>query len=104
MNKNEVFEKVKAVILNELDVKAEKVTLQAKLKEDLGADSIDAVQIIMALEDEFEIKLEDDNLEKISTVEDTLKRYEAYGWHVQSIDGHSENEIKEAFEKAKEKE
>ncbi len=72
MNKNEVFEKVKAVILNELDVKAEKVTLQAKLKEDLGADSIDAVQIIMALEDEFEIKLEDDNLEKISTVEDIV--------------------------------
>ena len=38
---------------------------------------------------------------EISTAEDTLKRYEAYGWHVQSIDGHSENEIKEAFEKAK---
>ena len=72
MNKNEVFEKVKAVILNELDVDAEKVTLQAKLKDDLGADSIDAVQIIMALEDEFEIKLEDDNLDKISTVEDIV--------------------------------
>lgn len=72
MNKNEVFEKVKAVILNELDVKAEKVTLDARLKEDLGADSIDAVQIIMALEDEFDIKLEDDNLEKIVKVEDIV--------------------------------
>ena len=73
MDKNQVFEKVKAVILEELDVNEAKVTMDAKLKEDLGADSIDAVQIIMALEDEFDIKLEDDNLEKISTVGDVVE-------------------------------
>ncbi len=73
MDKNQVFEKVKAVILDELDVAEAKVTMDAKLKEDLGADSIDAVQIIMALEDEFDIKLEDDNLEKISTVGDVVE-------------------------------
>ncbi len=73
MDKNQVFDKVKAVILDELDVAEAKVTMDAKLKEDLGADSIDAVQIIMALEDEFDIKLEDDNLEKISTVGDVVE-------------------------------
>ena len=73
MDKNQVFDKVKAVILDELDVAEAKVTMDAKLKEDLGADSIDAVQIIMALEDEFDIKLEDDNLEKITTVGDVVE-------------------------------
>ena len=73
MDKNQVFDKVKAVILDELEVAEAKVTMDTKLKEDLGADSIDAVQIIMALEDEFDIKLEDDNLEKISTVGDVVE-------------------------------
>ena len=72
MDKNQIFDKVKAVILEELDVAEAKVTLDAKLKEDLGADSIDAVQIIMALEDAFDIRLEDDNLEKITTVGDIV--------------------------------
>ncbi len=73
MNEKEVFEKVKAVILQELDLDESKVTMDARLKEDFGADSIDGVQIIMALEDEFGIKLEDESLEEIKTVGDIVK-------------------------------
>ena len=63
-----VFEKVKEIILEELNVTAEKVTLDANLKDDLGADSIDAVQIIMDLEDAFEIEIDTDNADAIATV------------------------------------
>ena len=64
----EVFNKVKDIIVQELNCDAEKVTLEASLKDDLGADSIDAVQIIMELEDAFGITIEEDNAESISTV------------------------------------
>lgn len=63
-----VFEKVKEIILEELNVTADKVTLDANLKDDLGADSIDAVQIIMDLEDAFEIEIDTDNADAIATV------------------------------------
>jgi acyl carrier protein len=63
-----VFEKVKEIILEELNVTADKVTLEANLKDDLGADSIDAVQIIMDLEDAFEIEIDTDNADAIATV------------------------------------
>lgn len=56
-----VFDKVKEIIIDELNVDAEKVTPEANLKEDLGADSIDAVQIIMDLEDAFDIEIDTDN-------------------------------------------
>ena len=63
-----VFEKVKEIILEELNVTADKVTLEANLKDDLGADSIDAVQIIMDLEDAFDIEIDTDNADAIATV------------------------------------
>jgi acyl carrier protein len=63
-----VFDKVKEIILEELNVTADKVTLDANLKDDLGADSIDAVQIIMDLEDAFEIEIDTDNADAIATV------------------------------------
>ncbi|MBO5712124.1 MAG: acyl carrier protein [Acholeplasmatales bacterium] len=63
-----VFDKVKEIILQELSVDAEKVTIDANLKEDLGADSIDAVQIIMDLEDTFGIEIDTDNADAIATV------------------------------------
>jgi acyl carrier protein len=63
-----VFDKVKEIILEELNVTADKVTLEANLKDDLGADSIDAVQIIMDLEDAFEIEIDTDNADAIATV------------------------------------
>ncbi|MBQ7641720.1 MAG: acyl carrier protein [Acholeplasmatales bacterium] len=64
----EIFEKIKAIIIDELNCAPEKVTMEAKLKDDLGADSIDAVQIIMDLEDTFGITIEEDNAEAIQTV------------------------------------
>ena len=64
----EIFEKVKKIIIDELNCAPEKVTMEAKLKDDLGADSIDAVQIIMDLEDTFGVTIEEDNAEAIQTV------------------------------------
>ena len=64
----EIFEKIKAIIIDELNCSPDKVTMDAKLKDDLGADSIDAIQIIMDLEDTFGISIEEDNADAIPTV------------------------------------
>ena len=68
----DVFEKIKDIIMNELNCKESAITLDAKLKDDLGADSIDAVQIIMDLEETFSIEIDDDNAENIQTVGDLV--------------------------------
>ena len=73
----DVFETVKKVIVDELSVDAAKVTMDSKLKEDLGADSIDAVQIIMDLEDEFGIEIDEDNAGGMETVGDVVKYIES---------------------------
>ena len=62
------FEKVKEIIVEELGVDAEEVTLEANLSDDLGADSLDAVELIMALEDEFDLKISDDAAQEFKTV------------------------------------
>lgn len=72
-----VFDKVKEIIIDELNVDADKVTLEANLKDDLGADSIDAVQIIMDLEDAFNIEIDTDNAEAISTVKNIVDYIES---------------------------
>lgn len=68
----DVFEKIKDIIMNELNCKESAITLDAKLKDDLGADSIDAVQIVMDLEETFNIEIDDDNAEGIQTVGDLV--------------------------------
>ena len=73
----DVFEKVKEIIVSELNVKPEQVTLEANLKEDLGADSIDAVQIIMDLEDEFGITVDEDQAQEMLTVKGVVDSIEA---------------------------
>ncbi|MGM9970808.1 MAG: acyl carrier protein [Anaeroplasmataceae bacterium] len=67
-----IFEKVKEIIVNELKVEADKVVPEATLKEDLGADSIDAVEVIMSLEDEFGISIDDEAAQNIKTVQDLV--------------------------------
>ena len=67
-----MFEKVKVIIVNELGVDEAKVTLEAKLSEDLGADSLDAVELIMAIEDEFGIEINDEAAQQISKVSDIV--------------------------------
>uniref|UniRef100_A0A7V4A0L0 Acyl carrier protein n=1 Tax=Thermus tengchongensis TaxID=1214928 RepID=A0A7V4A0L0_9DEIN len=72
MTEQEIFEKVKAVIVDKLSVEPEKVTLEARFIEDLGADSLDTVELIMGLEDEFGLEISDEDAEKIRTVKDAV--------------------------------
>ena len=63
-----VDERVKKIIAEQLGVEEEQVTLEAHFVEDLGADSLDTVELVMALEEEFEIEIPDEDAEKILTV------------------------------------
>ena len=67
-----VFEQVQAIIADNLNISKDKVTLNANLADDLGADSLDAVEIIMNLEESFNISIADDATEKIKTVKDLV--------------------------------
>ena len=67
------FERVKNVIVDQLSVDADEVTLEASFVDDLGADSLDVVELIMGLETEFDIEIPDKDAEKISTVGDAVE-------------------------------
>ena len=67
-----VFEKVKAIIVSEMNVEADKVTMDTLLVDDLGADSLDVVELLMTLEDEFGVAISDEEAVKIKTVGDIL--------------------------------
>ena len=68
-----VDERVKKIIAEQLGVEEEEVTLEAHFVEDLGADSLDTVELVMALEEEFEIEIPDEDAEKILTVGTALE-------------------------------
>jgi acyl carrier protein len=68
-----VEEKVKAIIAEQLGVKQEEVTPTASFIDDLGADSLDTVELVMALEEEFGVEIPDEDAEKITTVGDAIK-------------------------------
>ena len=65
--------KVKEIIINELGVEADKVTNEASFVEDLGADSLDTVELVMAFEEEFGIEIPDEDAEGLQTVGDAVK-------------------------------
>lgn len=67
-----MLEKVKAVIVEQLGVDEDQVTLDATFADDLGADSLDIVELIMAFEEEFGVEIPDDQAEKIKTVKDVV--------------------------------
>ncbi len=71
-----VFEKVKSILIDQLDVEEEKVTLEASIADDLGADSLDVVDLVMSLEEEFDLEIPDDQVENIKTVGDIVKYIE----------------------------
>ncbi len=68
-----IFEKVRGIICDQLELDEEVVTLDAVLLEDLGADSIDLADLVMTLEDEFDMEISDEELENIRTVADIVK-------------------------------
>ena len=63
-----VLEKVKAILAEQFDVEEDKITADTDLQEDLGADSLDVVDILMSIEDEFEVEVPDEEIENIKTV------------------------------------
>ncbi|MFR0880097.1 MAG: acyl carrier protein [Oscillospiraceae bacterium] len=67
-----VFEKVKSIIADQLDVEEEKVVAEASITEDLGADSLDMVDLVMSIEEEFDIEVPDEAVENIKTVGDVV--------------------------------
>ncbi|GAA0435581.1 MAG: acyl carrier protein [Bacillota bacterium] len=68
----DVFDRVKDIIVDRLDVEESKVTMEASFKEDLEADSLDVVELVMELEDEFDMTIADEEAEKINTVGDAV--------------------------------
>jgi len=69
MNKDEIFEKVQKIVVEQLEVASEEVKPEASFANDLGADSLDTVELVMAFEEAFEIDIPDEAAEKIETVQ-----------------------------------
>ena len=72
-----VLEKVKAILAEQFDVGEDKVTADTDLQEDLGADSLDVVDLLMSIEDEFGVEVPDDEIENIKTVGSLVSYIEA---------------------------
>ncbi|OGT54119.1 MAG: acyl carrier protein [Gammaproteobacteria bacterium RIFCSPHIGHO2_12_FULL_42_10] len=72
MNHNDIEVRVKKIVVEQLGVKPEEVTLDVSFVDDLGADSLDTVELVMALEEEFETEIPDEDAEKIITIKDAI--------------------------------
>ncbi len=73
-----IDEKVKSIIVEQLGVEEDEVTPTASFAEDLGADSLDQVELVMALEEEFNLEISDEEAEKIKTVQDAITYIQAH--------------------------
>ena len=71
-----VFVKIKDIILEQLDVEEDAVTMEASITEDLGADSLDVVDLVMSIEESFDVEIPDEEVENIKTVGDIVKYIE----------------------------
>jgi len=71
-----VFEKVREILVDQLDVEEDAVTMDASIIDDLGADSLDIVDLVMSLEEEFDTEIPDEEIENIKTVGDMVKYIE----------------------------
>ena len=72
-----VLEKVKAILSEQFEVEEDSITAETRISEDLGADSLDVVDLLMSLEDEFEVEVPDDEIENIKTVGELVKYIES---------------------------
>ena len=75
---NTIEARVKKIVVEQLGVKDEEVTNDASFVDDLGADSLDTVELVMALEEEFETEIPDDDAEKIVTIQDAINYVSAH--------------------------
>lgn len=71
-----VFDKIKDIIVEQLDVEEDAVTMEASITEDLGADSLDVVDLVMSIEESFDVEIPDEEVENIKTVSDIVKYIE----------------------------
>lgn len=73
-----MLDKIKEIVVEQLGVDAEQVTPEANFVDDLGADSLDTVELIMAFEEEFDVEIPDTDAEKIKTVQDVVDYIESH--------------------------
>ena len=73
-----IFEKVAAILAEQLDAEEESITMESSLVDDLGADSLDVVDLVMTLEDEFDMEIPDEDIENVRTVGDIVKYLEEH--------------------------
>ena len=71
-----VFDKIKDIIVEQLDVEEDAVTMEASITDDLGADSLDVVDLVMSIEESFDVEILDEEVENIKTVGDIVKYIE----------------------------
>ncbi len=76
MAKEEIFDKLKELVVDQLGVEEDEVTMEVSMQDDLGADSLDLVDLVMSVEEEFGVKVADEDLENIKTVGDIVNYIE----------------------------
>ena len=74
-----MFEKLKEMLMDQIDIEEEKITLDAKIIDDLGADSLDVFELIMALEEEYNVEIPAEEAENMSTLGDLIEYMKAHG-------------------------
>lgn len=78
MSEKEIFEKLKTIVVDQLGVNEENVTMEATFVDDLAADSLDIVELVMNIEEEFDLEIPDSAAEKIVTIGDVVKYIEEH--------------------------
>ena len=78
MSEEEIFQKLKTIVVDQLGVNEENVTMEATFVDDLAADSLDIVELIMNIEEEFDLEIPDNDIEKIVTIGDVVKYIEEH--------------------------